>query len=433
MTVAHPDFAAVDYYSAPELIADPYPYFEYLRSSGSVARLPGRDAVVAVTGYAEALEVLKDTDNYSSINAVLGPLAAPPFPTEAGDISEQIEAWRQDHPTKDQIVSFDAPRHGPARALMMRLFTPSRLKASADYLGTLSDQLIDGFHASGRLEVVRGYGMPFAGMVIADLLGVPEEDRPGFANRFGVGINLPSVEAGEKRFEANPMAFLNDAFTAYIEERRAAPRQDILTELATFTLPDGSRPPIHEVVNVATFLFVAGQGTTARLLAAALQIIAQDPALQSRLRADPSLVDDFIEEVLRLEGPVKTSHRLVRRRTRLAGVDLPAGTHIALLNGAINRDPRRFEAPNEFRLGRSKASEHVAFGRGAHTCPGAPLSRTETRISLQRLLARTEDIRLSAEHHGPATSRVFKYEPTYVLRGLEELHIEYGPAATPGG
>jgi cytochrome P450 len=426
MTTAQPDYATVDYYSAPELIADPYPYFEYLRSKGPVTPLPGRDAV-AVTGYAEALQVLKDAETYSSINAVLGPLAAPQFPPELDDISEQIETWRQDHPTKDQIVSFDAPRHGEARALMMRLFTPSRLKANAEYLWTLSDQLIDGFYTSGRLEVIRGYGMPFAGMVIADLLGVPEEDRPGFANRFGVGINLPSVEVGEKRFEANPMAFLNEAFTAYIEDRRASPRQDILTELAEFTLPDGSSPSVAEVVNVATFLFVAGQGTTARLLAAAMQIIAQDSALQDRLRADQSLIDNFIEELLRLEGPVKTSHRLVRRRTRLGDVELPAGTHVALLNGAINRDPRRFEEPNEFRLGRPKANEHIAFGRGAHTCAGAPLSRTETRISLTRLLARLDNIRLSAEHHGAPGSRTFRYEPTYVLRGLEQLHIEFTP------
>jgi cytochrome P450 len=426
MTTTMPEFDTLDYYSAPGLISDPYPYFEYLRSKGPVTQLPNHQAV-AVTGYAEALEVLKDTETYSSINAVLGPVAPAPFAFDAEDISDQIEAWRPIHPTKDQIVSFDAPRHGPARALMMRLFTPSRLKANSDYLWTLSDQLIDTFHETGRLEVVRGYGMPFAGMVIADLLGVPEEDRPGFAGRFGVGINLPSVEATEKRFEDNPMSFLNDAFTGYIEDRREKPRRDILTELATFTLPGGEQPSVAEVVNVATFLFVAGQGTTARLLAAAMQVIAEDQALQVQLRSEPSKIDDFIEEVLRLEGPVKTSHRLVRKRTRLAGVDLPAGTHVALLNGAINRDPQRFDAPNEFRLGRPKANDHVAFGRGAHTCPGAPLSRTETRISLTRLLARTDKIRLSEEHHGPSGSRRFQYEPTFVLRGLDQLHVEFSP------
>ena len=428
MATAPLEFDTIDYYSAPGLINDPYPYFEFLRSKGPVTKLPNHH-VVAVTGYAEALEVLKDTDTYSSINAVLGPVAPAPFASDAKDVSEQIEAWRPSHPTKDQIVTFDPPLHGPARALMMRLFTPSRLKANSNYLWQLSDQLIDTFHEIGRLEVVRGYGMPFAGMVIADLLGVPKEDRPGFADRFGVGVNLPSVEATEKRFQDNPMAFLNDAFQAYIEERRNRPRQNILTELATFTLPGGEQPSVSEVVNAATFLFVAGQGTTARLLAAAMQIIAECPELQNQLRSDLSMIDDFIEEVLRLEGPVKTSHRLVRKRSRLAGIDLPAGTHVALLNGAINRDPRRFEAPNEFRLGRPKANDHVAFGRGAHTCPGAPLSRTETRVSLTRLLARTDNIRLSEEHHGPTGSRSFRYEPTYVLRGLEELHVEFSPVA----
>jgi cytochrome P450 len=131
-------------------------------------------------------------------------------------------------------------------------------------------------------------------MVIADLLGVPNEDRPTFANRFGVGINLPSVDAAEKRFEENPMAFLNDAFTAYIQERRENAKFDILSELATFTSPSGEQPSVAEVVNVAAFLFVAGQGTTARSSAAAMQIIAEDAALQQQLRADASIIDDFI-------------------------------------------------------------------------------------------------------------------------------------------
>lgn len=421
------DFDSLDYYTEPRLINDPNPYFEHLRAKGPVTPLPLHN-VVAVTGYEEAVQVNTDLDTFSSVNAVTGPFPPVPFALDGGDITDAIEAWRPTLPMKDQIVSFDQPRHGPARSLMMRLFTPSRLKQNEAFLWTLSDQLIDRFWASGKVEVVRDYGVPFAGMVIADLLGVPEEDRPGFAERFGVGgsTSLPSVEAGHNT-EYNPLLFLHGAFEGYLSERRRAPRQDILSELANGTFPDGSTPELHEVVNVATFMFGAGQDTTARLLAGAMQVLAEDQELQQRMRSDASLMDLFIEETLRLEGPVKTSHRLVKKRTVLGGVELAPGTHVALMNGAINRDPRRFENPDEFRLDRPRAKEHIGFGRGAHTCPGAPLARTETRVSLTRLLARMGDIRISDEHHGPPGARVFTHEPTYILRGLVQLRLEFTP------
>jgi len=98
-----------------------------------------------------------------------------------------------------------------------------------------------------------------------------------------------------------------------------------------------------------------------------------------------------------------------------------------LLNGAANRDPRRFEAPDEFRIGRPNGKEHIAFGRGNHACPGGPLARVESKVSLERMLDRMRDIRLSEEHHGPPGARRFEYEPTWVLRGLRNLHLEFTP------
>ena len=119
--------------------------------------------------------------------------------------------------------------------------------------------------------------------------------------------------------------------------------------------------------------------------------------------------------------------RLARRTTSIAGVDVAAGTPVMLLNGAANRDPERFECPAEFRLDRPNASAHIAFGRGAHSCPGGPLARAEARVSLERILDRMGDIRLSEEHHGPPGDRRFNYEPTWILRGLTRLNIEFTP------
>ena len=124
---------------------------------------------------------------------------------------------------------------------------------------------------------------------------------------------------------------------------------------------------------------------------------------------------------------MKADFRLARRSTTVGGVDIPAGTPVMLLNGAANRDPRRFECPAEFHGDRDNAQTHIAFGRGAHSCPGGPLARAEGRISLERILDRMRDIRLSEEHHGPPGDRRFRYEPTWILRGLTELHLEFEP------
>jgi cytochrome P450 len=160
-----------------------------------------------------------------------------------------------------------------------------------------------------------------------------------------------------------------------------------------------------------------------------LKYLAEYSELQGELRAHRERIPDFIEEALRIESPVKADFRLARRAASVGDVDIAPGTPVMLLNGAANRDPRHFECPAEFRIDRPNAREHIAFGRGAHSCPGGPLARVEARVSLERILDRMRDIRLSEAHHGPVTARRFEYEPTWVLRGLHALHLEF----TPGG
>jgi cytochrome P450 len=147
--------------------------------------------------------------------------------------------------------------------------------------------------------------------------------------------------------------------------------------------------------------------------------------VQRRLREDRSLLPNFIEECLRIESPVKGDFRLSRVPTAVGGQALGAGATVMVINGAANRDPRRFGNPDDFDVERKNARQHLAFGRGIHSCPGAPLARAETRIGLERLLDRTSDIRISEAHHGPADERRYDYVPTYILRGLTELHLEF--------
>jgi cytochrome P450 len=227
----------------------------------------------------------------------------------------------------------------------------------------------------------------------------------------------------------SPLDFLYDKFSAYIEDRRRNPRADILTGLAQATFPDGAVPEPMDVARIAANMFAAGQETTVRLLSYAFQLIGERPDIQHRLREDRTLIPNFVEECLRIEGPVKGDFRLAKQPTRLGGVDIPAGTFLFIANSAANRDARKFENPGEFQLGRSNARLHLAFGAGRHACPGAPLARAEAVVSLNRMFDRTSDIRISEKVHGPAGARRYSYLPTFILRGLTHIGLEFDPMA----
>ena len=421
------DWKTIDYFFDVSLAEDPYGYYDALRASCPVLPLDHL-GVVAVTGYDEANEVYRDTESFSSCNSVIGPFATFPVPLEGDDVSAIVAGHRDRLPMHEHMVTMDPPDHTRERALLMRLITPKRLRDNEAFMWRLADEQLDELLGDGRCEFITSYAQPFAMLVVADLLGVPETDHQRFREGFGLTKGIGKIGAGAKGSAGeNPLAWLDDWFASYIEDRRRSPRADVLTDLALASYPDGSTPPVTSVVRTATFLFAAGQETTARLLAAALKHLAEHPELQDSLREDRDRIPDFLEEVLRVESPVKTDFRLTKRSTSVAGVDIKAGTPVMLLNGAANRDPRRFECPHEFRIDRPNAQAHIAFGRGVHSCPGGPLARAEGRVSLERILERTRDIRLAEEHHGPPGARRFRYEPTWVLRGLTELHLEYTP------
>jgi cytochrome P450 len=420
------NFDSVDFFTDESLLEDPYPYFEHLREKGEV--LPtAHYGVVAVSGYDEATEIYRDIETFSSCNSVIGPFAAFPVPLEGDDVGGIIDTYRDQLPMYEHMVTMDQPMHTRERSLVMRLLTPKRLRENEAFMRRLADQQLDEFIVNGKCEFIAAYSQPFAMLVVADVLGVPEEDHRRFREGFGLSTGPGPLGKDSGSMESNALGWLDTEFARYIEDRRREPRADVLTDLALATYPDGSTPDVTSVVRTSTFLFAAGQETTARLLAVALKYLCEYPELQAELRAHHDRIPGFIEEALRIESPVKADFRLARRNTTVAGVDIAAGTPVMLLNGAANRDPRLFECPDEFRVDRTNAKVHLAFGRGPHACPGGPLARVEGRVSVERILDRMRDIRLSEEYHGPPGDRHYDYEPTWVLRGLHELHIEFTP------
>ena len=433
------DIESLDY-TDPSLTSDPYRLLDYLAAHKPVYLEP-HHGVVMVTGHEEAIAVLRAHDVFSSSTIVAGPDPMSLFPErpEGDDITEYVNSHRQYLPQNDQIVSSDPPSHTAQRALLMGLITPKRLKENEEFIWRLTDRQLDEILPRGTAEIMADYAQPYTLLVIADLLGVPEEDHAMLlgrrtGNRVMLGERKSADEAkggserhgdGDRTTGHNTLEIFYDYFSARVEERRQQPLGDVLTGMAQALFPDGTVPEPIEVARIASNLFAAGQETTVRLIGTALRRIGDEPETQAQLRANRDLVPRFIEETLRTEGPILGEYRLAVKTTELGGVHIPAGTAIFLANGAANRDPRQFECPAEFRVSRENVRRHIAFGHSIHTCPGAPLARSEARITVERLLDRTTDIRINADAHGPAGSRHYDYMKTYMFRGLTALYLDF--------
>ncbi len=414
------DLSARNFFKDREVQDDPYAYYEALREQSPIWQEP-HFGVFMVTGYDEARTVYGAPETFSSCNNVAGPFQRFPVPFEGDDVSDIIEKYRDQLAFSDQLPTFDPPKHAAHRALMMRLLTPRRMRENEEFMWRLADLQLGEFLAAGG-EFIHGFAEPFTASVIADLEGVPEADHGLFREHFGA----PSAQNQQQ-----PLAFLYDAFTSYIEDRRQAPGADIMTEMASAKYPDGSTPDVKDVALLAANLFAGGQETTVRLLSFALRIIGDDPELQAFLRKDRERIPGFIEETLRYESPLRSQFRMARRRTSVAGVVLPAGSTLLLLPGAANRDPRAFPNPHTFDPERQDARNHLTFGHGIHHCAGAHLARAEGKVAINRLLDLTSDIRIAESVHGPAGDRHYEYLPTFFLRGLLRLTVEFDPARAP--
>lgn len=417
-------FDEIDYFNSYDLVSDPHPYFEHLRSQGPVTRLPVYD-VVAVTGYQEGVEVYWNHDNFSSIVTAKGPFPPLPFTPDPEDISAQLEAHRATMPYGSMLVAMDRPQHTRMRKLMMGLLTQKRLRENEGFMHQLAERLIDKFVDAGRIEVIGDYSHPFATLAIADLLGLPEEAHEQILPLVG---GLPGRIGGDEDMSSNPLAQVGMLFYGYIQDRRANPRDDVMSILANVTYPEGDLPDLETITGLAGLLFGAGQDTTVRLIAAMLKTLGENPELQERVRNDRELIPNFIEETLRLDGPTKAVFRLARRRAKVGDVEVPPGGLVMLAQAAMNRDPRKFENPNVFDVERENARENLSFGSGIHVCPGAPLARVEAKLALNKLLDRVRDIRIDETVHGPADARRYDYEPNYTQRALRSINLTFSKA-----
>lgn len=412
-----------DYFSAPEVIADPHAYFDAVRALGPVWREPFH-GVMLVVSHEGVTELLTRNDGtFSSAVSVVGPI--PPLPFQAGDhdIAGQIERHRPEMAWSAHLTTHDGKAHADERALLMPLLTYKRLKANEDYLIGLADRVIDRFIGRGACNAASEYAHAVATYAISDLMGIPEADRAVLVDLLGAPPSQIDGDAAH-RVGPDPLIFLKERFDGYLRDRQQSPGDDLMSELVQSRFKDGAEPPFETLSNLARFMFGAGQDTTARLVTMATRMLAEDAELQQGVRADPARIPDLLEEALRWDGPVKMVYRIAQVDTVVAGCAVPAGSILGAALTAGSNDPAKFAEPRAFDIDRPFLRDHLSFSRGAHGCLGAPLARIEARVAIERLLARTQEIRISSAHHGHPGARTYRYEPTYSFRSLSDLHIE---------
>jgi cytochrome P450 len=421
------DLDTRDFFTDPAVADDNPGYVAHLRSQCPVLREP-HHGVFMVTGYDEAMEVLSTrASSFSSAVAVTGPIPPLPFTPHGDDIREQVRENRPNMVWTEHLATMDGEQHAKNRALLQQLLTHKRLKANEDFVAGLVIRLVDGLIDKGGCEITEDFAHALSTLVIADLLGVPEEEHGDLINLIG----LPPTQMGgdaEHKVQADPLTWLHDRFRGYLLDRQANPRDDMMTDLVQSKYKDGSEPTLERLTRLACFLFGAGQDTSARLVAFSFRVLGDQPEVQAQLRAAPERIPDFIEEVLRTSYPVKTLSRLAVEPTSVGGVDVPTGSIVTVNIGGANLDPERFADPRRFDFTRPNVRDNISFSRGSHACIGAPLARMEVRVALEQFLGRTSDIRVSEARHGPRNARRYAYEPTYLLSGLQALHVEWDKA-----
>lgn len=350
------------------ILDDPYPTYRLLRDEDPVYRA-AESSTWVLSRHDDVQAALLDHDSYSSADGI--------FPTPPGtDLVQAI---------LPMMIMMDPPRHNQLRALVSKAFTPRRIAALNDGIEDLAGGLSDRLDAGvGSADFMVDFAGVLPAMVIADLLGIPREDRDQFRQWSNIMVQSNPFRGVGEGFAA--AASMYSYFADFLTERRRAPREDLMSALVRAEI-DGVRLTDDELLGFCLLLLVAGHETTTNLLGNAAVVLAEHPASRRRVAADHSLLGPAIEELLRYDSPVQGLSRTLTHDVTLHDTTMGRGEWVLLLFGSANRDERVFPYPDVFDIDR-KSEHQVAFGKGVHFCLGAALARMEARIALTALLQR---------------------------------------------
>ena len=398
----------------PAVQADPFELYTKLQQECPVYRMP-ETGMFVVTRFEDLAHVLRTPEDFSNDLSSQSGLQG-----EGAALYQDIlreKGWAH----VQTLQRTDPPVHTRYRKLLNKVFTGKRMKALAPSIDNRCHNLIDDFIDRGRCEFVNEFALAFPGSIIAEQIGLD----PAELHRFkrwadamlapATRILTPDALRAAAEIEVEAQHYLAEVFA----QRRASPREDIISGLV-HAHAEGE-PPLsdHELQNLMHQLITGGYETTTSALAHGMWLIIRYPEQAEKVRQDPNLLNNFVEESLRFESPVQGLARQTTRDVTLAGTTIPKGSMVLVRYGAANRDAAKFANPEDFDVTREKAVTHMAFGMGVHSCVGALLARQELRSAYRALLTRMSDITFEVPLPTPAT------EPSLFFIPIKEMHIKF--------
>jgi cytochrome P450 len=392
----------------PTYIANPYALYSQLRAQEPVFWDEQANAWV-LTRYRDVASALRD-QRFASARMDIG---TEWIPEELqAKLSPAVRALTR------QMLFQNPPDHTRLRGLVAKAFVPRIIEGLRPRIQQLVDELLDTVQSEGQMNFINDFARPLPAIVIAEMLGVPPEDRTRFSLWTDDFARL--LDSGNATIEGimqslNGVADFMDYFRAIIRQRRTSPRDDLLQAMIAAE-EQGDKLSEDELLGNCVLLLAAGHGTTTHLLSNGLLALLRNPDQLARWKNDPALAPYAVAELLRYDSPIKLNVRHPTEDIEIEGKHLEAGQEVIMLLGAANHDADQFSYPDQLDLGRAE-NRHLAFGLGIHFCLGAPLARLEGEIAFNTLLRRLPDLRLANEE--------LNWVPSTAFRALLELPVTF--------
>lgn len=403
----------------PEVLACPHAFNERLRKEAPVYQCP-HTGITFVSDYETITRIAKDHETFSNRFSTA-------MPTSDAKVDPRIiEIQKKGYPPVDTMLTQDPPVHRRYRGMVNQAFTARRVATLEPYIEKLCHELIDGFVAAGRCEFVVDFAERVPLTVIADQLGVPLSDYELFKSWSDAFVaQLSQMASPEEAVKAAELILdYQNYFAEKIEERRANPQDDIISDIVHAQFENERPLDVPEMLSIIQQLLVAGNETTTHSIAEAILLLIKNPDQHALLKEDPTLVPNFVEEVLRLATPTANMWRVATKDTEINGVPVKAGSMVQIRFSSANRDEAQFESPQAFDVTRENARTNIAFGHGVHMCIGANLARKEMDAAFRVLLERLDNFELDCDESE------LVYPPNVLLRGLARLPIRFTARST---
>ena len=414
----------IDHLFYPEVVQYPEEYYRDLRENDPVHEVAGTGTFL-VTRMDLIHEVVVRTELFSSVSGEflhLGDWPSPGLRGASGGYTREVGGG--------VLATVDPPDHQRQRKVVARKLSTTSMRAMEPEFRALAVEALSVIGPDGRFEWMSRVAEPLPMVMVARILGLPDALAPELKKLGYASVERISGFVTEERIQQladDSIDGMASVIEAYTQARQGSgDYSDAMIGIVAQAVSEGELDEL-EAVGILNLVIAAGGESTTSLTGTAVRILAERPDLQDELRAEPSLVVNFVEEALRYDPPFRGHYRFVTQDTELAGTTLPAGSHLVLMWPAANHDSGAYDGPDEVRLDRPNPRNHVGFGWGIHLCVGAPLARIEAKVAVETLLERTSRFRIDPDQ------LPLRYHPSLMVRRLVSLPLLLEVAGEPKG